>query len=491
MSSSVVARPELFFHSGALSPGAFRLVRMNGFEALSQLYEIELELELSEDEPLDSDSVESVLRAPALLGFAEGGTLEYPWHGILREIELVDAAEGHAPLYRAIMVPTLWYATQTVRTRVFLEKSIPSILRAVLDDLGFAESDHYEISLTQSYATRAYVLQYAESDFDFIARLMEHEGIFFFFDQRPDGEVLIIADDNAAFAEPEGRSEIVFDPRESVTVRGGAVHRISRRYRVVPQHLVVRDYQPDQPRVPLQNDQVIYDSGFGLVMLHGLNAQDDAEQKRLCRVRVEERALERHVHHAIASARGVRTGHRFLLSGHSFGELQDAELAVIGMRLSATQGRRGEEAREPFGAELDLLPIDIPFRAACVTPRPRIDGVIHAKIDGESPGVPAPIDDQGRYRVLMPFDVAGALGGRATTWIRMTQTFAGPAYGMHFPLHVGADVLIAHVEGNPDRPVIVGALPTPEALSPVLSGNATQSVVRSKANIVMELEDDA
>lgn len=477
-------RPELFFHSGALEPGAFRVVGLRGFEALSQLYELELELALTESEPLDSDSVEEILGAPVILGFAESGSLEHPWHGILREIELVHA-DGHAPLYRAVMVPTLWYATQTVRTRVFLELTVPEIIQTVLEDLGFAPGDHFEASLTASYPKREYVLQYAESDFDFIARLMEHEGIFFFFDQRPDGEVLVLGDANAVFAAPEGRAEIVFDPREAVTVAGGALHRVSRRYRVVPQHVVMREYQPSLPSSPIQTDSAIHDRGIGLVMMHGQNALTEAEARRLTKVRADERALERHLHSAVSSVRGLHPGHRFVLNGHPFGELEGLELTVVAMHHAAA----GSEA--PFGSEVELLPLSVTYRPARLTTKPRIDGVIHAKVDGEVAGVPAPLDPQGRYKVLLPFDTVGALGGKASCWMSMTQTFTGPAYGMHFPLHIGADVLVAHVEGDPDRPVIVGALPTPQTATTVVQDNATQSVVRSKAHIVIELEDDA
>lgn len=482
--NQLLPRPELFFHSGALEPGAFRVVAMRGFEALSQLYEIELDLELAESEPLDSDSVEEILGAPAILGFAEAGTLEHPWHGILREMELVHA-DSHAPLYRAVMVPTLWYATQTVRTRVFLDLTVPEIVEAVLQDLGFSAGEHYEASWTASYPKREYVLQYAESDFDFISRLMEHEGIFYFFDQRPDGEVLVLGDANAIFSAGEGRSEIVFDPREAVTVAGGALHRVSRRYRVVPQHVVLREYQPSLPSAPIQTDQPIHDRGIGLVMLHGQNAPTEADARRLTKVRAEERALERHLHNAVSSVRGLHPGHRFVLSNHPFGEIEGLELVVVAMRHAATRGGPA------FGSDVDLLPLSVPYRPARLTPRPRIDGVIHAKVDGEVAGVPAPLDSQGRYKVLLPFDTVGELGGKASCWMQMTQTFTGPAYGMHFPLHIGADVLIAHVEGDPDRPVIVGALPTPQTATPVVQDNATQSVVRSKAHIVIELEDDA
>jgi type VI secretion system secreted protein VgrG len=489
------ARPELHFHTSALDdPGSFRLVSLRGFEAISQLYELEIELELLSDvEPLDADTVESILREPAILGFADRGNLEHAWHGMVREMELLHAGGGSHPAYRAVIVPTLWYATQTVRTRVFLDQTVPDIVKKVLEDLGLASGDDFSIQLSGSYPSREYVVQYAESDLDFIARLMEHEGIFWFFEQRHGGEVLVVGDGNSVFRAPEEVGErLRFDTRLDMTHEGGSIHTISKRYRVVPQHVAVREYQHDQPRTPLSTSRVVHDGGFGLVMLHGENVPSAAEQDRICRVRTEERALERHVHHATSSVRGLHAGHRFTLEGHPFGELTDADLVVVAMRHFAEQGTRSnasDAGQAPFGSEIDLLPHDVPFRPARSTPRPRIDGVVHAKIDGDNG--PAPIDDQGRYRVLLPFDSARVPGQSASTWLRMTQTFSGPAHGMHFPLHVGADVLIAHVEGDPDRPVIVGALPTPDTMTPVTQPNATQSVVRTRANIVFELEDDA
>jgi type VI secretion system secreted protein VgrG len=246
----------------------------------------------------------------------------------------------------------------------------------------------------------------------------------------------------------------------------------------------MREYQPSLPGSPIQTDAPVYDRGMGLVMFHGQNVPTEAEARRLTSIRAEEHSLERHLHNAISSVRGLHPGHRFVLTGHPFGEFE-LELVVIAMRHGAARGG------EAFGSEVDLLPLSVPFRPARLTAKPRIDGVIHAKVDGEVAGVPAPLDAQGRYKVLLPFDCAGALGGKASCWMSMTQTFTGPAYGLHFPLHIGDDVLIAHVEGDPDRPVIVGALPTPQTATTVVKDNATQSVVRSKAHIVIELEDDA
>jgi type VI secretion system secreted protein VgrG len=115
---------------------------------------------------------------------------------------------------------------------------------------------------------------------------------------------------------------------------------------------------------------------------------------------------------------------------------------------------------------------------------------MHARVDGVQVGRAAPIDAHGRYRVLLPWDLYAEEGGRASRWVRMAQPHAGPGYGMHFPLHIGTEVLLAHVGGDPDRPVIVAAIPNPDTTSPVTSVNATQSRIQTRSGIVVEFEDD-
>ena len=133
----------------------------------------------------------------------------------------------------------------------------------------------------------------------------------------------------------------------------------------------------------------------------------------------------------------------------------------------------------------------MPYRPPRVTPKPRITGVVHGIIDGESAGTAAPIDDRGCYKVVLPYDTVAEKGGKATRWIRMAQSFGGPTYGIHFPLHIGVEVMIVHLDGDPDRPVIAGVLPNPRTASPASKQNATQSVIRTRAAVHIEIEDDA
>ena len=124
-----------------------------------------------------------------------------------------------------------------------------------------------------------------------------------------------------------------------------------------------------------------------------------------------------------------------------------------------------------------------------MTPWPRIHGIINGHIDADSAGAVAQIDEQGRYRVKLPYDLSSKKGSQSSRWIRMSQPYSGAGYGVHHPLHKGAEVLIAHVDGDPDRPLIVGTVPTPHTMSPSLRANATQSVTHTHSGIRVEMED--
>ena len=116
---------------------------------------------------------------------------------------------------------------------------------------------------------------------------------------------------------------------------------------------------------------------------------------------------------------------------------------------------------------------------------------MHAKIDGKENGMAAPIDEQGRYKVIFAWDTKSKQpGGFSSVPMRRIQMANGPEFGMHLPIHVGTEVMISHLDGDPDRPVIVGSVPNSDVPSPVVEGNATQAIFRTKANITLLFEDD-
>ncbi|HBQ13939.1 MAG TPA: hypothetical protein DEF51_23360 [Myxococcales bacterium] len=453
-------------------------------ESVSRLFEIELFIARDDDLPMDADATRELLRGPCALVLGERHAPSEPMYGVLREWSLLECAPGHQTLYRAVMVPSLWVLTQTLRSRVFQALSVPDILRAVLDEHGFVEDQHYSVSVEASYPEREYVAQYEESDFDFLARLLEHEGIFFFFDCSEGTDLAVFGDANGAFIDAD-TPDVRYVPRADR--RGGeeTFHRVQRRHRVVPHRVVIRDSNYRTPLVPLQCDAEVHADGRGLVALYGDHFPDDGEGSRIATVRAQEIATDEERCVASGYVPSLRSGRTFALTDHPLDEL-DRDYVVIEI-----ERRRDQEGPDTDVDRFTLLPRSVPYRPARETPKPRIFGYVHARIDGEIEGTPAPIDDQGRYRVLLPFDGVGELGGRASRWMRRAQVYAGPAYGMHFPLHIGAEVLLAHLDGDPDRPIIAAAIPNPATSSPVTSENPTQSVLRTKGQIVQEWEDDA
>jgi type VI secretion system secreted protein VgrG len=136
------------------------------------------------------------------------------------------------------------------------------------------------------------------------------------------------------------------------------------------------------------------------------------------------------------------------------------------------------------------IPADVQFRPERNTPRPRINGTMNATIDAAGDGQYAEIDDEGRYKVVLPFDQSGNSEGRASRWVRMAQPYSGANYGMHFPLHKGTEVLLTFIDGDPDRPIISGSVPNPDTMSPVTGGNQTASVIRTGGGNQIRIEDN-
>ena len=147
------------------------------------------------------------------------------------------------------------------------------------------------------------------------------------------------------------------------------------------------------------------------------------------------------------------------------------------------------EGLQGYRARFETLPIDVPFRPAMVTPWPSIHGVMHGHIEEDGAGDYAQIDDVGRYKVRMPFDSGNLPGTQVSQWMRLSQPYSGAGYGSHNPLHKGAEVLVAHLDGDPDRPIILGTAPHAHTVSPVTQTNLTQSVVHTPSGVRIELED--
>jgi type VI secretion system secreted protein VgrG len=143
-------------------------------------------------------------------------------------------------------------------------------------------------------------------------------------------------------------------------------------------------------------------------------------------------------------------------------------------------GRSGDEENKIYYRNhFTAIPGSVQFRPEVKTEKPKISGTISGMIDAAGSGQYAELDPQGRYKIIFPFDLSGRTGGKASNWVRMVSPYAGSDHGMHFPLHKGTEVLITFIDGDPDRPIIAGAVPNPETPSPVSGANQSMSVIQT------------
>jgi len=478
----------LVFESAAASvaPEDLHVREFTGVEGLSTLYEFDVALECRVDGGIDPDGIQELLSASCQLGYGPGGT--YRISGVLKDIRLAEIeadGEGQVTIYRASIVPRFWLFTLNRRSRCFNEMSIPDIIEQIFGEWGLSD---YELRLDGSYPAREYVVQYEESDFHFINRWMERLGIFFYFEHGPDSELLVLTDSNSSLVPAPDNPEVVYSSHSTGAV--GGIHALNRIDRRVPARVHVRDYNWRTPsRIVQGNHDIDPDIGVGLQAYVGDHFPDDGAGATQAQIHAERLGATKQRYDAWTSNPDFAPGLRVTVTGAPVGEL-DRELVLTRVKHQATQSAAAAGSGV-YRNEIEAMPYETPFRPPLVHDWPRIEGIIHAKIDAESVSSAAAIDDKGRYKVVFKYDIDGAFGGRATRWVRKAEPYSGPSYGMHFTLHVATEVAIAHVHGDPDRPVIIGAIPNATMTSPLTQSNATRSAIRTRSGIQIDFQDDA
>jgi type VI secretion system secreted protein VgrG len=457
---------------------------VKGREELSRLFHFDLVLK--HGSALTPDQLDTLLKAPCVmsLGYGEHDLV----HGILESIQLLEALDGDHATYRARMVPSAYLLTLARTNRIFQKMTVAKMIETILATYGLRPGTDFAM-LISGGVEHEYVIQYEESDWDFIQRWLEHEGCYYWFEHGSSGEKIVFADSNddaTAIADPV---EIPHRYRNNLNAGVESIWDWNFVQKRIPARVSVVDYNYRTPHIPLVATAPADEQrGFGTVFHYNEHFKDVDAGKRIAKLRAERHVCERRTLLGKSDCARLRVGHTFRLDGH-YDQSQDGDYLI-----TAIDHEGGIMAAErldgaAYRAQFEAIPIATQFRPACITPWPSIHGVIHAHVDADSDGEFAQIDDKGRYRVRMPFDGSGRKGSEASRWVRKAQPYSGAGYGQHFPLHKGAEVLIAHIDGDPDRPIIVGAVPSMHTPSPSTSANATQSVIQTASGIRIEMED--
>ncbi|MCA9643319.1 MAG: hypothetical protein KC492_21620, partial [Myxococcales bacterium] len=357
--------------------------------------------------------------------------------------------------------------------------------------------------LAEQYPTREFALQYRESDFAFVSRLMEHWGIAFSFEHGTRDRV-IFTDSNPAMLDiacwrgPSLESGAEGDAPENPSAAAGTTTTLqftqfggseeaapnsvvehTRRTQRVPARFATQDYNYRLPHVRLEAEHSVHPEGDGRVVEHGLHPKLPEEVAYFAKIRAELIGCGRTLHRGTTGSLLMRAGGSFRL--HPDSEGCDTSLLVHRVEFRLQGG---------FSARFYAQPLDVTYRPALLTPRPSVAGYLSGVIQGEDSARPN-LDEQGRYQVVFNCEDHRADEHRPARRMRMLQSHAGPNYGMHFPLKPGTEVAVGFMNGDPDRPFIAGALPNPLTPSPVRAerSNVRRNVIQSMNGVRIELDD--
>jgi type VI secretion system secreted protein VgrG len=472
------------FESDSVPDAHIQIHKLRGREAISQLFAIEVQIVCTNPEKL---STTELTGAKASLIFEKKGVEIRRLHGMVAEIDDMLNVEDAHRTYKLLFVPRAFRLTLVETQEIFLDTSVQSVIQEKLERCQLGQAVEWRFQGKQ-YPEREFIAQYKESDLAFVSRLAEHLGISYFFDHEGGEDKIIFTDNASGFPLIQG-GPFPFRPKGETC----DVYRLEQKTRVIPKAHVIQDYNYRTPVIDLTFSEDA-PSGFdGGVVEYGTHHKDEKDGPALAKVRAEEREATHRVYTGESDLCQLSAGMRLKIEGHSY--LGDLDLLLIEVEHRASQivvGQGGDATEQAYSNRWKAIDASLTYRPPRITPKPRIFGVVNGIIEHDpvsEPGMYAQLDPEGRYSVRFLFDMADHSGGKVSRPVRMAQPHAGPGYGHHFPLKPGIEVLIAFIDGDPDRPIIVGAVPNPVTPSPVDRHNALLSRIKTTTGIVIEMKD--
>ena len=462
-----------------LGPEVLLLKDMGGGEELGRLFNYELQLH-SLDNAID---LNQLLGKPMCVSLQLDGGGERYFHGIVaRCSQNVD--QGQFASYQATLRPWLWLLTRTSDCRIFQNLTIPQIIKQVFRDLGFSD---FEDALSRPYREWEYCVQYRETSFDFVSRLMEQEGIYYFFRHEQGRHVLVLADAYGAHAKAPGYESVPYYPKNDQHRERDHIHDWHLAQEVQPGSLELNDYdfqrpsaridvRSAMPRPHAAGDYPLYDYPGTYVQ--------SADGEHYARTRIEALQTQHEQVELAGNARGLGSGHLFSLTGFSRQD-QNREYLIVGARyyLSQESGETGVGAPSAqFESSLTCIDAQQSYRPLPITHRPVVKGPQTALVVGPK-GEEIWTDQFGRVKVHFYWDRHDQSNENSSCWIRVSQAWAGKNWGsMQIP-RIGQEVIVSFLEGDPDRPIITGRVYNAEQTVPYdLPANATQSGMKSRSS---------
>jgi type VI secretion system secreted protein VgrG len=481
-----------------------------GAERISHLFSFEIDLIAENSSTIDFSQLvgKEITLAVATPGQGTDSVFRYV-NGICASFSECDRDQKFTS-FSAEIVPKIWLLTRLARSRIFQQKAVPDILKAVFQ--GF----DCDFELRGTYEPREYCVQYRETDFNFASRLMEDEGIFFFFKHTTSAHKLVIADTRQAHSDVPGLTTARYQMMEGGPRKADHIYQWRKTQGVRASKYALWDHSFQQPNQNLEAKENIQESVQVGTVSHKLKDQVNSpleiydfpggyaerfdgvspsggdqparlqkifeDNKRTVKLRMEAEATPAVTIHGTSGCSNFVSGHKFTLDRHFDAQGEYVLVSVLHDAVLIDSYRSGQGAPGlNYSNEFTCVPIQLPYRPARETPVPFIAGVQNALVTGPS-GKEIFTDKYGRVKVQFYWDREGKKDENSSCWIRVAQAFAGKRWGASFWPRLGQEVLVAFVEGDPDQPVIVGSVYNAEQMPPY-QGDGLDSKHKNDPNV--------
>jgi len=397
-----------------LGPDVLLLTGMHGEESMSSLFYFDLEM-ISGDAGLDFSKV--VGKSVTVAVNLEGSQKRYV-NGIVTRFVQTGGDLDFAT-YRAELRPWLWWLTLRTDSRIFQAKTTPDIIKSVFSDLAFTD---FKFQTTATYTARDYCVQYQETAFDFISRLMEEDGIFYFFEHEDGKHTLVLADSPDAVKDCPNRASARFHPASGTPREMDIIHRWSLEEQAVPKKYSADDFNFETPSTELlastegsTGRMEVYEYPGGYAAKSG---GDGVAKIRLQELQHPGRSVR-----GDSYCRAFTPGYKFKMTGHFRADLNDTYV----LRRVAH-----DASHEAYSNTFEAYPLTVTFRPPRITPKARVMGAQTATVVGKS-GEEIWTDKYGRVKVQFHWDQQGKKNETSSCWIRVAQGWAGLAWGSLVP----------------------------------------------------------
>ena len=467
-----------------LGKDALIVARFSAVEQMSSLFQFDVDL-ISEKGDLSADEI---LGKDVTVKYDLPNAAKRYFHGFVTEFSQVGF-DRRFHQYHATVRPWLWFLTRSADCRIFQKKTVSEIFQEVVKPYGFTE---FKLKLSGPANKMDYCVQYRETDFNFVSRLLESEGIFYYFQHAEGRHTMILANDSSAHEKAAGYETVPYYPPDATDSAARERDHLSAwtfTKSVQPGAFVTTDYDFTAPKKSLAGNASISKpnarASFEVFDYPADLAKfDSGESGRVAKIRIQELQSGQMVGSGKGNAAGLSTGNKFKLDLFPRKDL-NIDYVVTGARFLITNDAAAAGSGDP-GAEctvsVDSIDARTPFRPARATPKPVVQGAQTAIVVGPG-GEEIYTDEHGRVKVQFHWDRVGKNDENSSCWVRVSHPWAGKEWGaIHIP-RIGQEVIVDFLEGDPDKPLITGRVYNGANMPPYpLPANMTQSGIKSRSS---------